>query len=513
MQPAGRNLFMKKLFSFLGLLPLLFCAACGTSGVTGFIPHGPFSNASLNGQYVYQLSGFDTTNGVSAFPYYESGVFTADGKGALTNVSDDFSEGSLPGTTIGTGVYNLSSSGDGTGTLTLNNALGTVTFAITMVTISKVYLIEADAGLNSSGIAELQETTAISSPPSGTFAFRQHNVDTSQAFGLSTASVGVFSVSNQGSSVSGTMDVNRGGTLNNGGANPLTLTSGLFNVPNSLGRGTGRYTDSSNTTFSFIYYIVDTNNVRFLSMSPGVLGIGRAEMQNAPALAGSYAFGGRGDTIGNGINAVDAVGAFTTASGGSITSGAIDSVEDGTSFSNQSITSGSYSQPVNGRTLVTLNTSGTFGTLVATVWMVSPARGFFLVINDPNAVEDGTLDLQSGTFNNASMNGQFALMMDGFDFSPQLLDRVGTLQWDGKSKLILNEQANSSATGLGAQFPGILSGNYQVSGNGRARGTINGLSINSGDLVFYLISGSDAYLLQNDPGVQINGMVSLQPSQ
>lgn len=496
---------MKTLFLPLGIFSLIFCAGCGSGNGHPFIPKGNFSNASLKGQYVYQLSGTDTSSG-STLPYYEAGVFAADGNGNLTSVSDDLSEGATPNLTTGTGSYSIKN--DGTGSLSLpSNTFGAANLAVTMVSSSKVYLIEGDAGLNSSGMAELQDTTAISSAPSGTFAFRQHTVDSAQSFASSAASVGVFTVSG-GTVTSGTLDVDRGAILNNGGASPLTLTSGAFIAPGTLGRGTGTFIDSSNITFSFIYYIVDANNVRLLSNSSGVLGIGRAEKQSAPTLSGSYAFGGRGDTMTTRINGVDTVGAFT-ASGGSITGGAIDSVEDGTSFSNQLITSGSYAQTSNGRATVTLTTSGSFGVLQATVWMVSPARGFFLVTNDSKAVEDGTLDLQSGTFSNATMNGQFAFMMDGFD-TTQFLDRLGTLTWDGTSKLTLNEVANSSITGQGALSPGVLTGSYSVSGNGRAVGTINNLSLTNNDLVFYLISGSDAYLLQNDTGVQINGMISLQ---
>src|SRR5260370_42187210 len=106
-----------------------------------------------------------------------------------------------------------------------------------------------------------------------------------------------------------------------------------------------------------------------------------------PALSGSYAFGGRGDTVSSGVNGVNTVGAFT-ASGGTISAGAIDSVKDGTSFYNQAITTGNYSQTSNGRATVTLNASGTFGALQATVWIVSPARGFFLVPNGVFTVED-----------------------------------------------------------------------------------------------------------------------------
>jgi hypothetical protein len=144
---------------------------------------------------------------------------------------------------------------------------------------------------------------------------------------------------------------------------------------------------------------VDSNKIRFLFLDfappfPSGLsfGIGRAEMQRGtPALSGSYALGGRSDAMSSGVNGVNTVGAFT-ASGGTITGGAIDSVKDGTSFYNQAITTGNYSQTSNGRATVTLNTSGTFGTLQATVWMVNPARGFFLVTNGVFTLEDGTLD-------------------------------------------------------------------------------------------------------------------------
>jgi hypothetical protein len=281
----------------------------------------------------------------------------------------------------------------------------------------------------------------------------------------------------------------------------------LFNAPNALGRGTGNFTDNTPLTSSFVYYIVDANNIRFLSSTSGLLGTGRAEKQTAPALSGSYAFGGRGDTVSNGVNAVDTVGAFTAGSG-LITSGAVDAVEDGSTLST-TISGGTFTAPTsasNGRATIKLNISS--GTIQATLWMVNPGRGFFLITSDPNAVEDGTLDQQTGTFTNATMNGQFAFMMDGFVFNPlQLLDRLGTLTWDGTGKLTLDELANSNITGGGAISPGVLRGTYSVSSNGRAVGSINTISNN---LVFYLISGSDAYVLQNDAGVQINGMISLQ---
>jgi len=135
--------------------------------------------------------------------------------------------------------------------------------------------------------------------------------------------------------------------------------------------------------------------------------------------------------------------------------------------------------------------------------MISPSRGFF-VVNDPNTIQEGTLDVQqTATFSNSTMNGQSAVVMDGFDAGGPK-DRVGTLQWDGSGKLILNEFTNANGV---ITVPIVLSGSYSVSSNGRTTGSINSLSNN---LVFYLVSGNDAYVVQNDTGVQIDGTVSKQ---
>jgi len=470
----------------LGLVSLLFYTACGSNSgtVTGFVPKGQFSNASVNGNYVYQIEGLDfstTTNGVA---YREAGVFAANGSGAVT-VTDDFSEGSTILNTTSTGSYSISN--DGTGSLSFNNALGTIKLAVTLVSSSKVYLVEGDPALNAGGLAEKQDATAISAAPSGTFAFREHDVNPE-----SVARVGVFGISG-GTVGSGSVDVNR-----SGGFSSLTFTAGSFNTPDSTtGRGTGTLTDSSPATTTFIYYVVDANNVRFLSSTPGIVGLGRAERQSGTlTLSGSYAFASKGDTSSL-LGGVNTAGRFT-ASAGTITGGARDSVQDGNTATNVSFT-GTYIQAANGRAVVTLSTAAN-NSLV--VWMVSPSRGFFLV-NDANTVQDGTLDLQTiSTFSNSTMNGQYAIIMNGFDTTSK--DRVGTLQWDGSGKLTLNEFTNSGGV---ITVPIVLSGNYSVSGTGRTNASIGNLSNN---LVFYLISRNDAYVVQNDPGVEISGTMSKQ---
>jgi hypothetical protein len=489
----SRLLVMRKLylplFLGLGLVSLLFLAACGSSSgtVPGFIPKGNFSNASLNGQYVYQIEGFDFSTSSAGVPYREAGVFTANGNGGITTVTDDFSEGSSVFTNIGTGSYSIAK--DGTGSLTLNAAFGTINLAVTMVSASKVYLVEGDQVLNAGGLAEKQDTSVIAATPSGTFVFREHDINAVESVG----SVGSFTVAG-GVLSSGFEDVNRGGVLSS-----LSFTAGSFNAPDpATGRGTATLTDNSPATSTFIYYIVDANNVRFLAGDTGVIGLGQAEKQSgAPALSGSYAFGSKGDTLGflGGINMAGRL----TASGGTISAGARDLVQDGNSVVNAAFT-GTYTQAATGRASITLNTTANNNMIV---WMVNPTRGFF-VVNDANTIQEGTLDLQqTGTFSNSTMNGQFAVVMDGFD-AGGAKDRVGTLQWDGSGKLILNEFSNANGV---ITVPIVLSGSYSVSGNGRATGSISNLSNN---LVFYLISGTDGYLIQNDSGVQISGTTSKQ---
>jgi hypothetical protein len=481
---------MKNSYLCLGLVALLFCVGCGTNsgGVTGFIPKGNFSNASLNGQYVYQIEGFDFSNLNNPVPYREAGVFTADGNKGITSATDDFSEGTGVFTTVSTGSYSISN--DGTGFVKFNNALlGTITLEVTMVSASKVYIVEADTLVNAGGLAEKQDLTAITAAPSGTFVFREHaaNVSTQQ----SVASVGAFTVAG-GVASNGNKDVNLGGTFSS-----LTFT-GSFNAPDpATGRGSGTFTDSALATSTFEYYIVDANNIRLLAGTTNVVGSGRAELQNGtPTLSGSYAFGSKGDTAS--LSGVNMAGRFN-ASGGSITAGARDSVQDGNPATNISFT-GTFTPPTaNGRTLVTLTTAANSNLVV---WMVNPTRGLFLV-NDSSTVQDGSLDLQQvSSFSNSTMNGQFGFVMDGFDLGGAK-DRVGTLQWDGSGKLILNEFSNAA----GIPNSAILSGNYSVSANGRTGASISTISNN---MIFYLVSGNDAYIVQNDSGVELNGTISKQ---
>jgi hypothetical protein len=488
---------MNKFFLGLGLVSIIACVGCGSGASAGFGSSniGNFSNASVSGQYVYQISGTDVSG--NAF-FREAGAFTADGKGNITAGEDDLSESSSFSTANTTGTYSISS--DGTGSITINfgNGGGAIQFAVTVVSNSRIYLavsqVASGAFVNGTGLAELQTASALSAAPSGTFAFGMHTVGTTQG---SSSSAGVFTVT--GGAVSGSEDVNRGGALSS-----LTITGGLFNAPDANGRGTGNFTDSLGVTTTFSYYIVNSTSLRFFATNGGVSGLGQAQAQSGTfstsSFTGGYAFHSIGDDAFS-VGGVHTIGRFTAGGNGTITDGALDSVVDGNPSSNVAF-SGTYTAAANGRIAVTLNPSGG-GSIQQVYWVASPSQAFFLT-NDTTKVEDGVAAQQSATtFSNSTMNAQYGLVMSGFN--PQtFFDRVGTLRWDGSGKLVLNEFVNNSGSG---SIPGLLNGTYSVSGNGRATGSINTASNN---FVFYLISASDGYALQEDSGTEVSGQFSQQ---
>jgi hypothetical protein len=496
-----------KVYFALGLLSLVAAVGCGTGRGAPILNHstGNFTAASLKGSYVYQIHGVSVVTGNV---YRQVGVFTADGAGNITGGNDD-SSANAGGTAVA-GVYTVGS--DGTGFITMNTSLGQISVAITLVSSSKVELIENDAALDAAGTAELQDPTAAGTAPRGTFVFRLHQESAAQSPSTEATEVGAFTVSSGAGN--GAMDQNLNGTFTSPN---VTVT---FNAPMSSGRGTGNMVDTSaNFTTGFVYYIVNSGKLVLLVSNAGAVGSGSAEVQtgvsNSTGLSGSYVFGSRGDDAL--LDGVATVGQFT-ATAGSI-SGTEDVMQDGNFSPNVSFPSTCYTAGsaggISGRVVAT-NGSGSpcSGSTTQVFWMVSPSRAFFLD-NSATEFQDGAADSQTASsFSVSTMKGQFVIVMDGLDRTPeqfglpdQILSRVGTLRFDGSGNLTLNELVNASGSGNGGQSPGILTGTYSVLSSGRVVGNLNS---NSLDLVMYAVSGSQAYVLQSDAGVITSGTVELQ---
>jgi hypothetical protein len=499
---------MRKLLLIPGIFLLLMSVACGSgsgnsNGGGGFGNGGSngFSNASLSGQYAYEASGFDFAQNQS---FREAGVLVADGKGNITGGSDDLTEGTSLFSDTVTGTYNIASDGTGTATISFSNG-GVIRWALTVVSTSKVLFttpvvdsgsvaLGADINKQSSGVALKQDATVTSTSPSGIFAFGLHRVSSTQG---SSSMAGAFSIGSGGVVSSGNEDVLLAGALT-----PHTLT-GLFNTTDTFGRGTGTLTNELSQSMTFVYYMVNANTMFILSTDSGVNGVGRAEKQSTAtfalsSLSGGYAFGSQGDT--SSLDAVNSAGRFTAGGDGSITAGVFDAVQDGTPATNVAFT-GTYTVAANGRVVLDL-TPGSGSPIELIAWMASPTRAFFLV-NDSAKTEDGTLDAQTGTFSNSSLNGTFSFATNGFNQTDSFA-RVGTMTGDGAGNLKLAYALTEPNLATQAVS---LNGTYTVNSNGRATASVDTLSPN---LVFYLISGSDGYIVQADTGTEIAGSFTKQ---
>jgi len=169
-------------------------------------------------------------------------------------------------------------------------------------------------------------------------------------------------------------------------------------------------------------------------------------------------------------------------------------------------TASTYSVAANGRTTATLNANGTV--VQQTVYLVSGSRGFFLVSSDTSRVEDGTLEQQAfaagaNSFSGSDFNGQSAFVTGG-SIAGTPLDRTGTFTSDGNGNLGWAEVVNSGGV---VNTPGCLPGTYTVATNGRVVASVTTLS---GNLVFYMVSPKEAYLLQGDSSTQISGGSAVQ---
>jgi len=497
----GNRLFRRKTSRFLkslwlsGAFLLLFSLAssCNSSksATVGF------SNATLQGNYTYTLSGTAFSSGGNQ-PYEEAGTFIADGNGNITGGIDDFVEDSTLSSNKITGTYTVGSNGNAT--MTIQSSRGTTQFALTLISSSDFYLIEYDSSASGSGEALRQTPAAFSATPAGTFVFRLHSSLPNSAAQGSVSNVGQMVV--QGGGISGTEDVVRDGVV---GSSSIL---GLMEAPDNNGRGTVKLNDSSGNESNYVYYIVDSQTLKFLETDPGPLGNGRADAQSGSSfsnssLTGAFSFRGRGDTLVSSFGS-NSLGAFATDGNGNVTSGTYDAVQDGNPASNVPVT-GSYTVSSNGRAAIILTPQG-MNPIPLVVWMINSSAGLLLV-DSPNLSVVGRMDQQLDTpFSAASLNGSYAFYMFGVE-GPNAppVNRAGIMSFDGSSTVTFSDYfVNLGGT---TARNGPVSGTYSVSANGRVVAfSVGGVKTQ----VMYLISNDSGSLILATGGGDLGGSLALQ---
>jgi hypothetical protein len=415
------------------------------------------NNAELKGDYAFTFNGFTGSSG-SATVSAAVGRFTADGAGNVTNGVLDgngVNAGSVFTAQPFTGAYTIGA--DNRGTLTLNIAGGTATFAFAMMANGNAELIRFDAaggtGTVGSGTLEKADRTAFSTARiTGDYAFGLAGLDSSSNR-LSFA--GRFTSDGAGTLASAASDINARGTYG-----PAAFTSSTYTVSDTAnGRGTTSWSfvfyDTS-STLNFVFYVVNSGRLLVMETDSVAGGFpllnGAIVQQQTPtggfsnaSLSGGVVIylTGRAVCTSGAAAASDVVVGLLTADGSGGYSVSYDENCGGAVHS--FTTSGTDAVAPNGRVAMT------FAGAPESAYLIAPNQFFFLA-SEP-AVYFGPGDPQAqGALDNSSVRGSYA----GFATDPV-----------GSGARILSGEFSAD----GASPTGNLTGSVDI---GAASGAISG---------------------------------------
>src|SRR2546426_4432738 len=497
-----------RLFSLATVLLALTMAACGGSG--SFTPppppgNGPFSNASLSGNYAFTMTGSDA-NGF----FIRAGSLVADGNGNFTG-NEDVNSGLGPSGEISfNGTYSIG--GDGRGTLTANpNTTRTTTYRLTVVSNTSVLIIQNDSFSTASGNLTAQNAAAFNAGLGGDYAFDFSGVDSTlhalSIVGAFTANTNLFQ--------NFETDMNDAGSPTQN-----VVTNGNFS---SVDPTTGRGTASIQTTLgnlTFAYYIVSATRAFFISTNPGATPAvsGTISTQQQPiggfvsaSFSGDYSFLISGSSTSGGIG--DA-GRFHADGVSMISAGVLDENDNGkvTPQPGGLSFSGTFTNvDLFGRSTISLNTSP-MATFV--FYLISP-QSAVIQETDSSIVSNGSIQTQTGgPFSNASLKSHFALNMTGtgiqqINTNPGRFDLIGDLAFDGAGNITGAEFTNDQSTVV-IPAGASLTGMYSLGANGRGTMTLMLGGGTTLQFAIYVTDSSTINIQGTDMGAVIVGIASNQ---
>ena len=418
---------MKRIYPAVTIAMAGFLAACGGGGsnITPPPPAGNFSNASLNGQYAFSMSGVDLNSG--AF-IARVGSFAADGQGHITSGLEDVldlgsgSPASL--VTFSNGTYQIQANGRGLIVLNVTGG-GTLQLSASLQSSSHGYLVQTDGLASTSGSLELQTPLQFSANAiNGKYVFDFAGISFAGTTPSVISLIGQFGADGNGNVTGGTADVNDSSFAPTG-ATALTASTYQLDT-NGNGTNFGRGTMTLDGRM-FAFYIVDATRVELLeedslggTSGPAILQTGAIPTQNS-GFNGSFAFlTGGSQTTGN-FGPVARVGRFTADGSGGIGAISFHQNNDGNNTQltpSSGISSASYAIDTanagSGRGTFTFHNSSV-STVTYVFYMYSPTRA---VIQDVSSgvVTDGTMVSQSASsFTAASVAGNYSFSWSGVE--------------------------------------------------------------------------------------------------
>lgn len=521
---------MKALLSTPAALLALTILSCGGSPPTPPPPNSGFTNASLKGQYAFLLSGVDITGAYSA----RIGSFTADGAGNVTaglqdvlslSTSQGFSQISATG-----GSYSIQS--NGSGTLTLQSANGSLRFSLAMQSTSTGYLVQTDLSASSSGTFTLQSPANFSvSALTNHFVFDLSGVTFTPNAAAPISLIGEFNPDGAGSITGGVMDTNNGNLQPSG---PTPISPGIYSM-DSTGAGSsfGRGTITFNG-YTFAFYIIDSSHI--VAMEEDKLGgtSGEAFLQSSSVptqnsqFNGSFVYLQQGASVKGTRGPVVRVTRLTSDGNGNLGSISLDDNNDGryTHVSQGSnISKATYSMDAanagSGRGTLTFSDSGT-GTYTNVFYLVSSSQGA-IQVTSTGIIADGPLMAQSpGPFALNGLIGNFVFNWRGEQLGvntaiPLAETYVGPYALSTASSSNIGGIVDYVQVDLSGQnfYSGVpLGGTLMINNDGTANNhykfAINGAQSATLNFQAYFVSPSSVLMVTSDNNHTTAGFVNQQ---
>jgi hypothetical protein len=526
---------MRWIFYLAAIALAGYLAACGGGGttITPPPPAGNFSNASLNGQYAFSMSGVDLNSGAYIA---RVGSFAADGQGHITagleDVLDLGSGSPASQLTFSNGTYQIQANGRGLIVLNVSSG-GALQLSASLQSSSQGYLVQTDGLASTSGSVELQKPLQFSGNAiNGKYVFDLAGISFAGTTPSVISLVGEFGADGSGNVTGGTADVNDSAFAPTGATALTASTYQLDTNGNGTNFGRGTMTLDGRT---FAFYIVDNTRVALLeedslggSSGPAILQTGVIPTQNS-GFSGSFAFlAGGSQTTGN-FGPIARVGRFTADGAGGI--GTISFFENNDGNTTQvtpssGISGTSYaidtSNAGSGRGTFTFHNSSV-GTVTYVFYLSSPTRA---VIQDVSAgvVTDGTMVSQSASsFTAASLAGNYSFSWSGVELvAPSAFDENYVGQY------VQTSAATSNITGVvdyaqlglntintnGVTLNAGISGTLTIAGDGTQNNTykivIGGPSAFTVNFVAYLGDGGTVLVVCSDGNRTTAGVASPQ---
>lgn len=232
-------------------------------------PATTFTAGSYAGSYAMLTSGSN-----ASVPVAVGSIFALDGASAVSSgIADVNTNGNVQSGVAMTGTYAVTDATFGRAELTVTINGQARKFVLYPESTGVYAVLEIDGVQTTSGRAYLQTSNVTTSLWTGSYAGAMAGTDFINAPGGEEDAVGLF-VPNGGSALSGSLDINDGGTIFRNSS-----VSGNYLPSATAGRLTGSVTTTFNGLSSgqFVFYIIDANRALVMESDSSRILVGQME--------------------------------------------------------------------------------------------------------------------------------------------------------------------------------------------------------------------------------------------